>query len=54
VGRLLAAPLLGDWVLLDAETQLGPSGSALARSTLSDRHGRVGTTAQTLVLAPRS
>ena len=48
----LARPLLGEWVLLDAATQLGPHGSALARSTISDRHGVVGAGLQTLVVAP--
>ena len=48
----LARPVIGEWVLLDAATQLGAHGSALARSTLSDRHGVVGAGLQTLVLAP--
>ncbi|WP_375481415.1 thioesterase family protein [uncultured Jatrophihabitans sp.] len=48
----LARPVVGEWVLLDAATQLGAHGSALARSTLSDRHGVVGAGLQTLVLAP--
>ncbi len=49
----LARPVLGDWLLMDAATQLGPNGSALARSTLADVHGPVGATAQTLVVAQR-
>jgi hypothetical protein len=49
----LARPVVGDWLLMDAATQLGPAGSALARSTLSDARGTVGSTAQTLLLAPR-
>jgi hypothetical protein len=48
----LARPLEGEWVLMDAATQLGPAGSALARSTLSDVRGVVGSGLQTLVLAP--
>jgi hypothetical protein len=48
----LARPVDGEWVLLDAATQLGPAGSALARSTLSDVRGVVGSGLQTLVLAP--
>lgn len=47
----LARPLIGEWVLLDAATQLGPAGSALARSTLSDERGVVGSAAQTLILS---
>ncbi|MGI8759721.1 MAG: thioesterase family protein [Jatrophihabitantaceae bacterium] len=49
----LARPLHGEWLCLDARTQLGPHGSALARATLSDVRGPFGCTAQTLVLAPR-
>ena len=48
----LARRVQGDWLLLDAATQLGPQGAALARSTLSDSAGVVGATAQTLVLEP--
>jgi len=48
----LARPVIGEWVYLDATTQLGPHGSALASSTLADRCGPVGSTAQTLLLAP--
>lgn len=50
----LARPVQGDWLRVDAETQLGAHGSALATSTLSDVAGPVGATAQTLVLAPRA
>ncbi len=50
----LSRPVQGEWVLIDAVTDLGTSGSALARSTVSDVHGRVGVTAQTLVIAPRT
>jgi acyl-coenzyme A thioesterase PaaI-like protein len=42
----------GEWVFMDAATQLGPAGSALARSTLSDLRGVVGSGLQTLVVAP--
>lgn len=48
----LARPAEGEWLLLDAATQLGPGGSALARSTLSDTRGVVGSGLQTLVVAP--
>ena len=50
----LARPFTGEWLLMDAATQLGPDGSALARSTLSDLTGVVGSGLQTLVLAPTS
>ncbi len=49
----LARPVHGDWLLMNALTQLGTHGFGLARSTLSDIHGTVGSTAQTLVLTPR-
>jgi Thioesterase-like superfamily len=48
----LARPVVGDWLYLDAATQLGTNGSALARSTLADVCGPIGATAQTLVVAP--
>lgn len=48
----LARPVVGDWLLMDAVTQLGAQGAALARSALSDLAGPVGTTAQTLVVRP--
>jgi hypothetical protein len=48
----LARPVDGDWLLMEGRTQLGPTGAALARSVLSDRHGEVGGGLQTLVLAP--
>jgi hypothetical protein len=48
----LARPVEGEWLLMDAATQLGPRGSALARATLSDVHGVLGSGLQTLVVAP--
>ncbi|HEX3334905.1 MAG TPA: thioesterase family protein [Jatrophihabitans sp.] len=48
----LARPVEGEWVLMDAVTHLGGHGSALARSTLSDARGLVGSGLQTLVVAP--
>ena len=48
----LARPMRGEWLHMDAVTQLGPNGSALARSTLSDTSGPLGATLQTLVLSP--
>jgi hypothetical protein len=49
----LIRPISGDWLLMDAATHVGPGGYALARSTLSDERGLVGTTAQTLLVTPR-
>lgn len=48
----LARPVQGEWIRMAARTLLGPGGVGLARSTLSDARGEVGSTAQTLVLAP--
>jgi acyl-coenzyme A thioesterase PaaI-like protein len=48
----LARPPVGEWLLMDAVTRLGPHGSALARSTLSDVRGEVGAGLQTLVVQP--
>jgi acyl-coenzyme A thioesterase PaaI-like protein len=47
----LARPFTGEWVLLDAATQLGPDGSALARSVISDVDGVAGAGLQTLVVS---
>lgn len=49
----LSRPVDGEWVLIDAVTTIGAAGAGLARSTVSDVRGEVGTTAQTLVLSPR-
>ncbi len=48
----LARPVVGEWLLMEAATQLGAHGSALARSTLSDVRGVVGSGLQTLVVTP--
>jgi hypothetical protein len=50
----LARPLEGEWLLMDAVTQLGAHGCALARSTLSDVRGVMGAGSQTLVVQPLS
>ena len=49
----LSRPVDGEWILIDARTTVGTAGSALARSTVSDVRGEVGTTLQTLVVTPR-
>jgi hypothetical protein len=43
----------GEWLHMDAETTPQPSGIGLATSTISDEQGRLGVTAQSLLLAPR-
>ncbi len=48
----LSRPVIGDWLHMDAATAIGAAGSGLARSTLADVCGPVGSTLQTLVVAP--
>jgi hypothetical protein len=43
----------GEWVCMDSETVVGPSGRGLTRSTLYDMNGEVGSASQTLFVAPR-
>jgi hypothetical protein len=43
----------GEWIAVEAVTEHGPEGTALASSTLHDLDGPVGRGAQTLFVAPR-
>ncbi|HXR29838.1 MAG TPA: thioesterase family protein [Solirubrobacterales bacterium] len=43
----------GEWVCVDALTRPQPSGIGTAESVLSDRRGRIGRAAQSLLIAPR-
>ena len=43
----------GEWVCVDAVTRRGRAGSATAESVLSDREGRIGRAAQTLLVSER-
>jgi hypothetical protein len=43
----------GEWIGLDAETAIGPTGLGLANSVLHDRNGQVGRSAQELLVRPR-
>jgi hypothetical protein len=43
----------GEWICLDAETSIGPTGAGVARSTISDRTGPVAYGAQALLVRPR-
>ena len=43
----------GDWICLDARTQLGPNGTGLAESTLYDVHGLIGRALQSLSVSHR-
>lgn len=44
---------VGEWVLLDARTSIGPQGVGLALSTLSDLEGPIGVAAQSLFVDER-
>jgi hypothetical protein len=43
----------GEWLLLDAVTTIGDTGTGLAETALSDAGGRCGSALQTLLVAPR-
>jgi hypothetical protein len=43
----------GEWILLDALTTMGGTGTGLAETLLSDQSGVCGTGIQTLLVAPR-
>jgi hypothetical protein len=49
----LARPPIGEWILLDAQTWLGDSGSGIAFAKLGDRRGYFGRAVQSLVIEPR-
>jgi hypothetical protein len=49
----LLRPPTGEWVCLDAVTEIGPTGGGLAVSRLSDPAGLVGHGAQALLVRPR-
>jgi len=44
---------VGEWILLDALTTMGGTGTGLAETLLSDQSGVCGTGMQTLLIAPR-
>ena len=44
---------VGEWILLDAETWLGPQGSGLACARLGDEAGYFGRAVQTILVEPR-
>lgn len=43
----------GEWICLDARTQLGPNGTGLAESRLYDAHGLIGRALQSLAVSLR-
>ena len=44
---------LGEWILLDAESWIGPDGAGLAMARLADEHGYFGRAVQSLVIERR-
>lgn len=48
----LLRPMRGPWLHMAARTLLGPTGTAVAQSSLRDRDGSLGVGLQTLVVAP--
>jgi Thioesterase-like superfamily len=49
----LAREPVGDWILLDAESWIGPDGAGLAMAALADRNGYFGRAVQSLVIEKR-
>jgi hypothetical protein len=49
----LARPPVGDWILLDSESWIGPDGAGLAASKLADIKGYFGRAVQSLVIEKR-
>jgi Thioesterase-like superfamily len=44
---------VGEWILLDAESSIGPDGAGLAAARLADEHGYFGRAIQSLVIEKR-
>lgn len=49
-----ARPPVGEWIMLDAKTWLGPDGQAIAFARLGDRTGYFGRAIQSIVIEPRA
>ncbi len=49
----LARQPVGEWILLDGESSIGPDGAGLAMSRLADRQGYFGRAVQSLVIEKR-
>ncbi|OKO86016.1 acyl-CoA thioesterase [Bradyrhizobium sp. NAS80.1] len=49
----LARQPVGEWILLDGESSIGPDGAGLAMSRLGDRQGYFGRAVQSLVIEKR-
>lgn len=50
----LSRPPVGDWILLNAESWIGPNGAGIAASRLADINGYFGRAIQTLVIERRA
>lgn len=50
----LERPPHGEWMAMDARTRIGDAGAAVCNSVLSDGLGRVGVSAQSLLVEPRT
>ncbi len=49
----MAREPIGEWILLDAESWIGPDGAGLAMARLADTHGYFGRAVQSLVIDKR-
>jgi hypothetical protein len=49
----LARQPVGEWILLDGESWIGPDGAGLAMARLADQRGYFGRAVQSLVIEPR-
>jgi len=49
----LTRPPVGEWILLDAETWLGPEGGGIAFARLGDSQGYFGRAIQSVIVEPR-
>jgi hypothetical protein len=49
----MAREPVGEWILLDAESWIGPEGTGLAMARLADQRGYFGHAAQSLVVEKR-
>jgi hypothetical protein len=53
LGIHLLRPPTGEWLAMDARTEIAPTGMGLCTSTLSDAGGALGRSTQSLLVAPR-
>ena len=53
LGIHLERPPEGEWMSMDARTQVGPDGAGLCTSVLGDVRGRVGVSTQSLLVGER-